>query len=266
MSAHVVSVAMQKGGVGKTTSVVNLARAAAVRGLKVLVVDFDPQGNTTATLAKNEVEPDQLTIADVVLPKPDAALVEVLVETIWPGVDLAPAVTETLHTAEKLINSSEHGREHRLREALDPVLVEYDLVLIDNGPSLGLLLVNALAAAKEVFVVMEADQYSADGLAELRRTVNGVQKYYNQGLCWSGLLVSKWRNTKDEEFWLAEIVDAFHEAPVWEKDKIPLWTSIKTTLNAGKGLDESKETRLRVLAHTYRRIVARWIPDEGVTV
>lgn len=262
--AQVVSAAMQKGGVGKTTSVINLARAASVRGLSVLVVDMDPQGNTTATLAREPVEDDQVTLADAIIPRADVSLQEVLVDSIWPGVDLAPAVTESLHTAESLISAGKHGREHHLSEALEPVLGKYDLILVDNAPSLGMLLINSLAASDEVFVVVELDQWSADGLAELRRTVDGARRYYNKGLRWSGVLVSKVRRTKDEDRWLAEIATNFPEAPVWDQDRIPVWTAIKTTLNSGKGLDESKDARLRVLAHTYRRIVSRWVPDEEV--
>jgi chromosome partitioning protein len=264
--ARVISAAMQKGGVGKTTTIINLARAAAVRGLRVLVVDLDPQGNTTTALAKAHVARDQLTIADAIVPEDAVPLHEVIVESIWPGVDLAPAVTHTLSKAEKLIAVAEHGREQRLTETLEPVLVNYDLVLIDNAPALGQLLLNALVASDEVFVVAEADQWSCDGLAELRVTVNMAKKYYNHDLHWSGVLISKWRDTADERYWLNEITTNFAEAPVWTHDKIPLWSSIKTTLGAGKGLDEAKEARLRVLAHSYRRILARWVLDDEVTI
>lgn len=264
--ARVVSAAMQKGGVGKTTSVLNLARAAAVRGLRVLVVDLDPQGNTTASLVRDDLPTDSVTVADALIDPPDATLKEVLVSTIWDGVMLAPALTESLTNAEQRISSSKHGREYRLREALEPVQAEFDLVLIDNAPALGILLINSLTASDEVFVVVEADQWSADGLAELRRTVIGAQKYYNRDLGWSGVLVSKWRQTSDEKLWLEEIKTNFTEADVWDKDLIPLWSGIKTTLNAGLGLDQAKESKLRVLAHSYRRIVAHWVVDEEVSV
>jgi chromosome partitioning protein len=266
--ARVVSIAMQKGGVGKSTTIVCCARAAAIRGLRVLVIDLDPQGNTTSALAADEVAADQLSIADAIAPDSPEPLAEVIVKTIWTDVDLAPALTDPLATMEDLIAVSKMGREQRLKEALEPILAAgtYDLVLIDNAPSLGLLLTNALTAADEVFGVMEADQWSCDGLAVLLRTVAVVIRYYNSRLGWSGMLISKWRNTGDEARWLDEIVENFTVAEVWVNDKIPLWSSIKTTLAAGQGLDESKEARLRVLAHSYRRIVARWVADEEVTV
>jgi chromosome partitioning protein len=256
MSARVVTLAMQKGGVGKTTSTCNKARAAARRGLRVLVVDMDPQGNTTSTLARDEVAEDQFGVADTILPKPDAALAEVIVPTIWDGVDLAPAVTEPLTAAEDLIGAAKHGREHRLAEALAPLLDRYDLVLIDTPPALGLLTINALAASDLVVVVAEADQWSADGLAMLRKTVDGVRKYSNARLSWSGILVNRFRGTRDEEEMIGEIGEYFPEATVWP-ERIPLWVGIKTTLNAGLGLDESKETRLRVLADQYAAMVGR---------
>lgn len=277
--ARVASVAMQKGGVGKTTSILNLGRAAALRGLAVLVIDLDPQGNTTTSLALDDIAPRQLTIADALLPDDEspAPLRDVIVPTIWStvatadpasngSVSLAPAVQNPLLKAEKLITVSEHGREQRLRVALRPVLDDYDLVLVDNAPSLGLLLLNALVASNEVFAVVEADEWSADGLAELRKTVNLAREYYNENLRWSGVLISRWRNTKSEEHWLQVIEDKFGEAEVWSQDKIPLWSSIKTTLSSGKGLDESNEARLRVLGRSYRRVVAHWVDDEEVTV
>jgi chromosome partitioning protein len=263
--ARVIAVAIQKGGTGKTTTTLNLARAASVRGLKTLVVDFDSQGNTTSTLAVEPLEPGTVTVADAIKPDDPVPLREVIVPTIWPGVDLAPVNTDALIKAERLIIASDDGREHRLREALQPVLADYDLVLIDNAPALGMLLVNALAAAEEVLVVIEADQYSCDGLVMFRTTVNRVKKYYNNSLDWAGILVSKWRNTEDDRFWLNKVMTEFADAEVWDQDKIPLWTSIKTTLNAGLGLDQSKEARLRVLAHSYRRMVSRWVPDEELT-
>jgi chromosome partitioning protein len=263
--ARVIAVAIQKGGTGKTTTTVCLARAASVRGLKTLVVDFDSQGNTTSTLAINELQRGTVTIADSIKPDDPVPLREIIIPTIWPGVDLAPVSTDALIKAERLIVASDDGREQRLKEALEPALADYDLVLIDNAPALGMLLVNALTACDEVLVVIEADQYSADGLVKFRTTVNRVRTYYNRSLDWAGILVSKWRNTEDDRFWLNKVRTEFHDAEVWDQDKIPLWSSIKTTLNAGLGLDQSKEARLRVLAHSYRRMVAHWVPDEELT-
>lgn len=254
--ALVVTLGLQKGGVGKTTSTCNTARAAARRGLRTLVVDMDPQGNTTSTLAAEEVGDDQQGIADVIAPRPDATLVEVIVPTIWAGVDLAPAVSAPLTEAEKRIAAADYGREHRLAEALTPAAGRYDLVLIDTPPALGMLTINALAASDLVVVVAEADQWSADGLAMFRTTVEGVRAYSNHRLRWSGVLVNRWRGTRDEAELLDEFAAHFPEAQVWP-ERIPLWVGVKTTLNAGLGLDEAREARLRLLADAYDAVVGR---------
>lgn len=260
MTARVVAVAMQKGGVGKTTSTINLARAAAVyHQARVLVVDFDPQGNTTSALAADELEPDQVTVADAVIPDADVDLRDVLVPTIWDGVDLTPA-GETLATAESRIAASTAGREHRLRKALAPVLADYDLVLIDNAPSLGLLLVNALTAADAAVLVAEPDQWSADGLALLRKTLASVVEYSNPRLDVAGVLINRWRNTSTAAELADEIVAGveqhFPGTPVWLDRRIPLWQGIPDHVLAGLGLDQGP-ARLRALAETtYRPIAA----------
>lgn len=262
---RVVSAVMQKGGVGKTTTVLNLARAASVQGLRVLVLDLDPQGNTTSTLTLNDLPEDQVSIADAIVPKPDVAMGEVLVPTIWNGVDLAPVTsTEALTEAEDRISAAKTGREYRVAESVAPLRDGYDLVLIDNAPALGLLVINALVAADRALVVMESDEWSEDGLAELRTTVNGVQQYTNQALEWAGVVISRWRGTADERARLAEITEHFTEAPVWsdKADLIPLWSDIKTTLNAGKGLDQTRQMRLQILAEAYGRFVQRLVSTE----
>ncbi|NUT53262.1 MAG: AAA family ATPase [Saccharothrix sp.] len=253
--ALVAAYALQKGGVGKTTSTCNTARAASRKKLRTLVVDMDPQGNTTSTLSRDELEDDDQGLADVLVPGSDVAVRDVIVPTIWEGVDLLPAMTVPMVEAEDRINAARHGREHRLVEALDPLLDDYDLVLIDCPPSLGMLTINALAAADRVIVVAEADQWSSDGLALLRTTVDGVRQYSNPLLHWSGVLINKWRGTTDEQRQVNEIGEHFPEARVWPY-RVPLWIGIKTNLNAGLGLDQAADTKLRMLPEsTYELVV-----------
>lgn len=261
--ARVVCAAMQKGGVGKTTSVINLARAAAVAGYQTLVIDLDPQGNSTDALAADDLPQDQISIADAILP-PDAvpaehrvSLRDVIVPTIWAGVELAPVTSSAaLARAERLIQSSTEGREYRLRQALKDEMGNYDLVLIDNAPSLGLLMVNALAADpqdEKVLVVMEADRWSTTGLVRLRSAIQSAQEYTNPGLKWGGVLISRWRGTADEKAKLADVAGHFPDAEVWASPEdtsrcVPLWVGIKQAINAGIGLDQADDVRLRVLA------------------
>lgn len=273
--AKVVAAAMQKGGVGKSTSVINLARAAMLLGLKVLVVDLDPQGNTTDALSVGTLPETSVSVADPLLPDsavpPGSAsttMREVIVDTIWTGVDLAPVTSsDALTRAERLIQASEEGREHRLAEALEPVRADYDLVLVDNAPALGLLLGNALAAADDVLVVMRAERWSTQGLVRLRKTIKRAQRYSNPQLGWAGVLISKWRGTEDERRKLSDIAEHFPDAEVWaSKDNtskvIPEWVDIMRLVNAGQGLDESRSAQLRVLGETYQWAVKRIMREE----
>lgn len=248
---RVVAVAMQKGGVGKTTTTINLARAAAVaHGARVLVIDLDPQGNTTSSLAEEPPAPDQVTIADALVPQGGVALDEVIVPTVWGGVELAPA-GETLAAAESQIAALTAGREHRLRKALEPVAGRYDLVLIDNAPSLGLLLVNALTSAHRAVLVAEPDQWSADGLALLRKTITGVVEYSNPRLSVAGVLLNRVRPTATASELVDEITTGvraqFPGVPVWTSRQVPLWQGIPDHVTAGRGLDEGPP-KLRALA------------------
>lgn len=251
MAATVASVVQQKGGVGKTTTTICTARAAVVyHSAKVLVVDFDPQGNTTSTLAADEVADDQVGVADTILPTPDAAMSEVIVPTVWDGVDLAPGGA-AVQAAERHIEASPYGREHRLRKALEPVRDDYDLIIIDNAPALGTLLVNSLTAADLAVLVVEPDQWSADGLAMLRTTLDGVVEYSNPKLRVAGTVVNRWRHTASARELADEITEGmaahFAGVPVWLDRRIPLWQGIPDHVLAGRGLDEGP-IKLRTLA------------------
>jgi chromosome partitioning protein len=232
--AVVTAIAMQKGGVGKTTCTICLARALCVyHQAKVLVVDFDPQGNTTSALAAAKLAEDAIRVGDAIIPNPKPAdrvtMAEVIVPSIWDGVDLAPGGLTTA-AAEKHIAAADHGREYRLREALAPVLDSYDAVLIDNAPALGLLLVNALTAADKALFVVEAEQWSADGLTLLRRTLDGVLRYHNPALDMVGTIINKWRHTGAQTDLADEMRKGmarhFPGVPFWMDRRIPLWTGI----------------------------------------
>lgn len=261
--ARIASQANQKGGVGKSTSTINLARAAQRKGLRVLVYDADPQGNVTSALAATPLERDdngvitQSTVADVLVPQQrfSLPLPEVIVPTIYgDGVDLAPAAIALASVEEMLVPAQD--RESYLRRTLAPVADEYDLVLIDCPPSLGLLTINALVASHGVLVVSQAHVWSTDGMAELRRTIQLVQDRYNAELGYLGVLVSMWegptadKGTKRNKDALADIREHFPEAPVLDPF-IPRRTHIGEAIDEGIPLDQWRSVPMKVIAEDY---------------
>ncbi|MBM9478248.1 ParA family protein [Nakamurella flavida] len=184
--ARVVAVCNQKGGVGKTTSVINLGAALAGYGRRVLLVDLDPQGALSAGLGVASHELDH-TIYNLMLGS-KTAITDVLMPTSVENLDLIPANIDLSAAEVQLIN--EVGREHTLARALRPVLHAYDYILIDCQPSLGLLTVNALACAHGVLMPVAAEFFSLRGVALLVDTVAKVQDRINPDLTVDGVLVT----------------------------------------------------------------------------
>jgi chromosome partitioning protein len=167
----------QKGGVGKTTTAVNLGAALAELGHRTLVVDLDPQGNASTGLGMN-VRALQASMYDVILR--DAPIDDCIEGTSVRNLFVAPASLDLAGAEIELVPA--FSRELRLRRALDEVRHEYEFVLIDCPPSLGLLTVNGLAAASEVLVPIQCEYYALEGLGQLLRNVNLVQKNLNPAL------------------------------------------------------------------------------------
>lgn len=191
---YVCAVCNQKGGVGKTTTVFNVADAAAKAGARVLAIDLDPQGNLTTILAKEDaVQTDSVGIADALAASTDETIADVIVDTIWPNVALAPTVPENdvLSAVRDQLVVAGAGRERRLKSQLDTIRDQYDLVLIDCPPSLDQLTINALTAAHRAVIVTEAALFSVNGLAKLRRNIALVAESYNPVLDHNGTVVNK---------------------------------------------------------------------------
>jgi chromosome partitioning protein len=177
----------QKGGVGKTTSTINLGASLAEYGRRVLLVDLDPQGALSAGLGVPHYE-----LANTVhnlLVEPRVPIGDVLIHTRVEGLDLVPSNIDLSAAEIQLVN--EVGREQTLGRALRPVLDQYDYVLIDCQPSLGLLTVNALACAEGVVIPTECEFFSLRGLALLTDTVDKVRDRLNPRLAISGILVTR---------------------------------------------------------------------------
>lgn len=184
--ARIISMVNQKGGVGKTTSTVSLGAALAGYGRRVLLVDFDPQGALSVALGVNAYELD-LTVYNL-LTQSDCHIGDVILTTDVDNLDLLPSNIDLSAAEVQLV--SEVGREHALARVLAPVMGEYDVILIDCQPSLGLLTVNALAASQGVIIPMETEYFALRGVALLKDTIDKVISRINPDLQIIGVLAT----------------------------------------------------------------------------
>lgn len=181
----IIAVANQKGGVGKTTTSVNLGACLAYIGKKVLMVDIDPQGNATSGVGIEKADVGQC-IYDVLVE--DIAAHEVIIPTGVENLSAIPATIQLAGAEIELVPTI--SREVRLKRALDIVKDEYDYILIDCPPSLGLLTINALTASDTVLIPVQCEYYALEGLSQLLNTVRLVQKHLNTDLMIEGVLLT----------------------------------------------------------------------------
>ena len=204
--ARVVAMVNQKGGVGKTTTTINLGAALVEYGLKVLLVDFDPQGALSVGLGINPLQLD-LTVYNLLMER-NVTAEDVLLETGVEGLDLLPSNIDLSAAEVQLV--TEVAREQVLGRVIKPLLPEYDVCLIDCQPSLGLLTINALACAHGVMVPLECEFFALRGVALLMDTITKVQERLNEDLEIEGLLATMYdaRTLHGREV-LARVVEAF---------------------------------------------------------
>jgi len=216
--AKVIAVCNQKGGVGKTTTSINLAACLSAAERKTLIVDMDPQSNTTTGLGfdKNEIEysvydvitsnsecPDQVKAVNAILPVESIKYLDILPSTP----DLAGAEIELVNVI---------AREKRLDSALSTVKKNYDYIIIDSPPSLGLLTVNVLTAADSVLIPIQCEYYALEGLAELLNTIRLVQKSLNSNLVIEGALLTMYDNRLNLSRQVAEDVRSCFSGKVFD--------------------------------------------------
>ena len=181
-----IAIANQKGGVGKTTTSINLAAGLAYSGKRVLLVDFDPQGNATQGVG-HRVGLNDLTIYDAILGDTDVR--DCIKKLSKPPLDLLPA-NIALAGADLELAKIEDHRESLLRETLKPIADQYDYIIVDCPPSLGLINTNALTAADSVLIPVQSEYYALEGITQLLQTIRLVQKLFNPQLKIEGVLVT----------------------------------------------------------------------------
>jgi len=249
--SRIIAIANQKGGVGKTTTAVNLSAALAEMGKKVLLIDIDPQGNTTSGIGieKNDIKN---CIYDVLIN--EIPLDKVIIKSKYANLDLAPSSIQLAGAEVELVLTI--SREIKLKKALHYVKENYEIIIIDCPPSLGLLTLNALTAAHGVLIPIQCEYYALEGLGQLMNTINLVKRHLNTSLNIEGVLLTMYDIRTNLSSQVAEEVKNYFNEMVYE-NVIPRNVRLSEAPSYGKAIMDydPKSKGSKVYAELAREVV-----------
>lgn len=226
--AKIIAIANQKGGVGKTTTAINLGASLAANDLKVLILDSDPQGNATTGLGISKTE-GRPTLYQALLGDQD--LSDVIVHTDFDGLDIVPADKNLVAANLELVE--QHNRESRLREKLDQIRDRYHFILIDCPPALDLLTVNAMVAADSILIPMQCEFFALEGISQLLDTVDRVRDSFGSKIKVEGVLLTMYDDRTNLTRQVEEDLRKFFETEVF-KTVIPRSIKLAEAPSYGK--------------------------------